>query len=151
VRLDVQAVARFYAADRVATLWYRGAALGGLGRPRPACLECAGDRLTLYDAGKAVVFSAPVTSVRVRTGVARLRLTVNGESYTLRAVDAVSLRHRGGPALYLEYMDHFQTIDRPPGTEHWRNPLPRTPNVEFKGVWVGLWKDLLVRRGATEG
>jgi hypothetical protein len=47
-------------------------------------------------------------------------------------------------------MDRFDTIDRPPGTEDWRNPLPSVPNAAFKGLWVGLWRTLLIRRGATE-
>ena len=45
--LDPLEVAGFFALERVATMWYRGATLGGLGPPRPAILECVGDQVTL--------------------------------------------------------------------------------------------------------
>lgn len=148
-KLDPREVAAFYALERVATMWYRGATLGGLGPPKPAALECINDQLTLYDAAKIELCKAPVSTVAVKGAGEFLRLRVGDARYRLRACDVNALRHRGKPASFLEYMEHFRVMDRVPGLGSANEVFGTKATAIRKGVWVGLCRSLLVRRGAS--
>ncbi len=149
-KLDPAEVLAFYEAERVASLWFRGRVLGGVGAPKLACLECVGAQLTLYDALREAEFTLPVSEISVKGGTDTLRLDAAGERYKLAAVDVNDVRRRGRPVSYLAYMDHFQVLDRVPGMGAFNQNFGVKGTPARKGVWVGLWRSLLVQRGARE-
>jgi hypothetical protein len=148
-KLDPAEVAGLFALEPVATMWYRGATLGGLGPPRPATLEFRGDQVTLYGPSKVEVFEAPAAAVAVEGAGEVLRLRVGGARYRLRACDLTAVRHRGKPAAFIEYMEYFHIMDRVPGFGSGNEVFGTKATAARKGMWVGLCRSLLVRRGAS--
>lgn len=147
---DPREVAAFCASERVAAIWYRRAALRGLGAPKLACLECIGEQVTLYDDSRSAVFVVPASSVGVATKLDVFRLEVEGHGYRLTAVDAAAIRRRGKPARHLAYMEHFQVLDRVPGMGAFNDNMGIKGASAREGASVALWKLLLIRRGARE-
>lgn len=147
-QLDPVEVLKFESLPRVATGFYRGTTLGGLGRPKMACLECVDTTLALYDEVDRVEFRTNVSSVTVRTGGEFLWLVTDEGRYRLRAADVSVIRLRGKPIRCLEYLDRHETTDSMPGLGPGNRVLGPKAAALRKGMWVGLWKRTLMKRGA---
>jgi hypothetical protein len=68
--------------------------------------------------------------------------------YRLKTADVSAIRLRAKPIRSLEYLDRHETCDEVPGLGAGNQVRGSKAAALRKGMWVGLWKQIMLKRGA---